>query len=279
MSQGHLVHIHGHRGCAGPFPANTLPAFLEAVSIGCPWIELDVVITGDGQVLVSHEPWMDHRTCTRPGGRAIGQEEGRSINLFHLPLAEIQRYGCIPEGSLPEGGLSRDWYKPTLSEVVQAVDAAPRAPGGMPIAFNVEIKSEPAWYGTFQPSPEKLARMVVEQLARLDLLGRCLVQCFDPAVLVAAHRLMPLLPLALLVENGGPPKANLAPLDFTPAYYSAAYGLIHQGLVHDLHRQGIGVLAWTVNDPAEMLRLLDLGVDGLITDQPSLALAMLAARQ
>ncbi|MEO7080547.1 MAG: glycerophosphodiester phosphodiesterase family protein, partial [Flavobacteriales bacterium] len=86
--------VHGHRGCADAVPANTIPAFLRATATGCHWLEMDVVITGDDQVLVSHEPWMDHLICRDPEGRAISEVEGRAINIFQLPLAEVQRYGC-----------------------------------------------------------------------------------------------------------------------------------------------------------------------------------------
>lgn len=83
-----------------------------------------MAITGDRRVLVSHEPWMDHHVCRDPDGVPISEEEGRAIDIFMLPLEEVQRFGCVPT-SLADSPISpqENWHKPTLAEVVRAVDA------------------------------------------------------------------------------------------------------------------------------------------------------------
>lgn len=262
--------VHGHRGCGGDMPANTIPAFIRAAASGCPWLELDVVITGDGQVVVSHEPWMDHRDCTDPDGKALTAEEGQALNLYAMGLAEIQRYRVIARGNGPSAP------KPTLAEVVHAVDAWAVAHGTPAPGFNIEVKSEPPWYGTHQPLPAEFVELVVQQVLLLGIGGRCLVQSFDPAILRATRQLAPELPLALLVENGAGLAENLGMLDFKPDYYGPSFELIDAALVAQLRQRGIGVLAWTVNREADMQRMLDLGVEGLITDEPAKALSLLA---
>ncbi len=260
--------IHGHRGCRGSFPANTIPAFLRAAEVGCHWLEMDVVITADGRVLVSHEPWMDYQTCKGPGGLRLTEEVGRALNIFRMPLAEVQQYQAVA----PAGGILA--YKPLLAEVVAAIEAFSASRKRPAPQFNIEVKSEAEWYGTYQPDPEEFTALVIAEVERCGLVGRCLLQSFDPAILQAAHRFAPSIPLALLVDNKLGMEANLSRLSFPPRYFSSAFEQVDSTLVSALHHRGIGVLAWTVNREADLLRMLELGVDGLITDDPAKALAL-----
>lgn len=272
--------VHGHRGCAGPFPANTLPAFLQAAAIGCHWLEMDVVITGDGQVLVSHEPWMDPDSCRDPEGRPLTEATGRALNIFTMPLAEVQRFRCLaPDGSDAAGSAAQVIPKPTLAEVVGAVRADARARGALVPGFNIEVKSDPRLYGSYQPPPARFAELVLAELVALDITEHCLVQSFDAAVLEALWRLDPTIPYALLVENEASVQNNLGRLSFTPAYYGPVHHRIDAALPGWLRAQGIRLLAWTANEEADIRRLIRLGVDGVITDHPAVALAMLTEPQ
>lgn len=275
----HRTQVHGHRGCSGPEPENTVPAFLRAAATGCQWLELDVVITGDDTVLVSHEPWMDHRTCRDPQGRPLTEAEGRATNIFTLPLAEVQRYRCVPSGSDDAKGADPSWYKPALGEVVRAVDALAQRTGIVPPGYTIEVKSERGWYGTYQPVPERLAERMLQEVDALGILHRCIIQSFDGAVLKAIHASAPAVPLCLLAERPEVPATVLDHLGFTPAYYGPTIDTVDASLAEDLRSHGIGLLVWTVNTKAGMERLLDIGVDGIITDHPAMAMALLADRQ
>jgi glycerophosphoryl diester phosphodiesterase len=261
--------VHGHRGCAGLFPPNTVRAFVEAARTGCHYLEMDVVSSSDGHLLVSHEPWMDHESCLDPDGQALTVEQGRSANIFRMLLADVQRYGLL--------GGEEPHCKPTLAEVNAAVVKDCQARGAAQPGFNIELKSDPVWYGIYQPFPEAFARAVIDEVHRLDLGKQCLMQSFDPAVLRALHRLQPTIPLTLLVEQQRGVQESLAQLDFTPRYYGPQYQQIDEALVAELRVRGIGLMAWTVNREYEMRRMIALGVDGLITDEPAKALALLAA--
>lgn len=267
---GNMTQIHGHRGCDDGVPPNTIPAFLRAAATGCHWLEMDVVRTGDGHVLVSHEPWMDHRCCTDPSGGGLTEAEGRALNLYRMSLEEIQRYRVQPAN-----GNGRSAPKPTLGEVVEtlrqwSLTAAMPLPG-----FNIEVKSDPAWYGISQPSPAELAKNVLEVIEELQIGGHCLIQSFDPAILKALHQEYPRLPLALLIDNIDKPEVNLERLGFTPNYYSAPHFLITEALMAELQELGMRTLTWTVNDVAGMHRMIGLGVHGLITDKPGVAMQLL----
>ncbi len=268
--------VHGHRGCADAVPANTIPAFLRATATGCHWLEMDVVITGDDHVLVSHEPWMDHLICRDSQGRAISEVEGRAINIFQLPLAEVQRYGCFPSGGNDGTKGFSSAPKPTLAEMVQAVRSFAKH-SGIPVpGFNIEVKSEPALYGSFQPAPASFAERVVQEVIALGIAEQCIIQSFDIAILETVHLIVPQIPLALLVDNADGWEINLDRLSFTPAYYSTAFSLTNAQLAAAIQSRGIGLLVWTVNEAADMHRMLELGVAGLITDRPKAAMALLA---
>lgn len=268
--------IHGHRGCRGLLPENTLPAFLKAAELGCDWLELDVVITGDSQVLVSHEPWMDHRICRTPEGDSITERQAHDLNIYRMTLAEAQRFDCgsAHHPDFPEQEHSRQ-HKPTLREVVEAVDEQAMEEGSMGIGFNIEIKSDPLLYDSYQPRPARFAELVLAQIDSLGISGRTIVQSFDPAILEEIHRLDEELPIALLVDNKDGLEANLKRLSFTPTHYSPAFELVDKDLVKELDSRDIALLVWTVNHKADIKRMMKLGVGGIITDYPDKAIALL----
>lgn len=261
--------VHGHRGCRGLLPENTVPAFLKAAELGVDWVELDVVISADSQVVVSHEPWMHHRICLDAQGAAIDSAVERGLNLYRMTVAEIQRFDC---GSLDHPDFPsqdrRRVHKPTLREVVEALDEAALMGGSGSPGFNIEIKSDPALYGTHQPRPAEFAQRVLSAIDSLGLGERVIIQSFDPAVLMAMHGLAAEMPMALLVENTDGVDANLQRLSFKPAIYSPHFSMADAQLLRDLRGRGIALNVWTVNEPADIQRMIALGVDGIISDYP-----------
>lgn len=260
--------VHGHRGCRGLLPENTVPGFLRAAELGADWLELDVVISGDSQVIVSHEPWMSHVICTDAEGNGIAEADERSFNLFRMSAAEIRAFDCggLEHPRFPQQERRRV-HKPALREVVEAVEEAALLTGHSP-GFNIEIKSDPALYGAFQPFPEAFARLVLRELDELGIAERAIIQSFDPAALEAAHALRPDLTYALLVENPEGLEANLQRLRFAPAIYSPHFSLADAALRKKLTDQGIQLVVWTVNEPADIERMIALGVNGIISDYP-----------
>lgn len=268
--------IHGHRGCRGLLPENTLPAFLKAAELGCDWLEMDVVITGDSQVLVSHEPWMEHRICRTPRGDSITEQQAHSFNIYRMTLAEAQAFDCgsTKHPDFPDQENSRE-YKPTLRDVVEAIDEKAMEDGTMGIGYNIEIKSDPALYDTYQPRPERFAELVLAELDSLGISAHTIIQSFDPAVLEAVHRIDENMPVALLVDNADGLDANLKRISFTPTHYSPAFELVDKDLVKELDARDIELLVWTVNDKGDIKRMLKLGVGGIITDYPDKVIALL----
>lgn len=271
-----LPEIHGHRGCRGLLPENTLPAFLEAAEMGCDLLELDVVITADSQVLVSHEPWMSHRICRTPQGDSITEQQEHDFNIYRMTVAEAQSFDCgsTPQVAFPDQELSPQ-FKPTLRQVVEAVDLKMMDNGTAGVGWNIEIKSEPALYDVFQPRPERFARLVLAEIDSLGIGGRTVIQSFDPAILEEIHRTDETLATALLVDNTNGLERNLARLSYTPTHYSTAFALADKALVKTLDSLGIELLVWTVNDKSDLRRMIKLGVGGIITDHPEKAIKLL----
>ena len=272
----HPPEVHGHRGCRGLYPENTLPAFFRAAELGCDRVELDVVISGDGQVIVSHEPWLEHRICRNAHGDSIPEADERSYNLYRMTVKEIQQCDCGKNGhpDFPEQKTMRA-VKPTLRQVVEGLEEHVTIHGLRAPGYNIEIKSEPGLYGSYQPMPDEFVRLVLETLDSLGIEEECILQSFDPAILEALHRMAPDIPLSLLVEDADGLEADLARLSFLPQVYSPHYQLVDTTVVNAVHALGMDIAVWTVNENDDIERMMEMGVDAVITDHPERMLRML----
>ncbi|HPF90911.1 MAG TPA: glycerophosphodiester phosphodiesterase family protein [Flavobacteriales bacterium] len=271
--------IHGHRGCRGLLPENSIPAFLKATELGCDFLEMDVVMSKDGELIVSHEPWMRHDLCLTPEGSGIPAGGERGFNLYEMTAAEIRRFDCgsLEDPDHPERD-TRSTYKPTLKQVVSVVDDHALLSGVAPPSFNIEVKSDPALYGTFQPAPRAFALSVIAELDDLGITDRCLIQSFDPAILEVFHAERDDIPLAYLVEDKAGLNEQLARLTFVPAVYSPHFSVADEALLQAVREREMELVVWTVNEPADIRRMLDLGVDGIITDYPERAITIVERR-
>ena len=267
----------GHRGCRGLLPENTVPAFLHALEFPeVVTLELDLAVSKDGQLIVSHEPWFNPVICRHNNGDLIAKRDSEALLIYGMTVEEIRGFDC---GSLNHPRFPQQQkmavYKPTLREAVEAVRA--KYPGKT-VRWNMEIKSQPGWDGIRTPPIEDFARLTVDALKTMGLEQVTTVQSFDVRALQAVRRLNPGQKLALLVENIQGLDANLKTLGFSPAVYSPYYLLVDQKLVDACHHRNIQVVPWTVNEIPAMRRLIGLGVDGIITDYPNLIAGVGAAR-
>jgi glycerophosphoryl diester phosphodiesterase len=255
----------GHRGCRGLLPENSIPAFLRALEFPeITTLELDLAVSKDNQLIVSHEPWFNPIICQHPNGDSVRTKEAEKLLLYQKTVAEIREYDCGSRGNprFPEQQKMKTW-KPTLREVVTAVHAKKRA-----IRWNIEIKSEPDWDGIRHPSVDVFADLVLREIADLGIAKECVIQSFDVRPLQYIHRKNPDITLALLVENVKGLQYNLRTLGFQPDIYSPYYQLISRKTVQKCRKSGIKLIPWTVNNPKDMRALIRLGVDGIITDYP-----------
>lgn len=259
----------GHRGCRGLMPENTIPAFLRAAAIPeVTTLELDLAVSKDNKLIVSHEPWFHPDICHLPDGDTIPQKDAERYLIYQMTQQEIKAWDCGSWGHprFPQQEKAKA-FKPAFRDVVFAVR---RAHQERPIRWNIEIKSEPAWDGVRHPPVAEFARLVVDEIKYLRIDTLCTIQSFDVRALKEVKKLAPNLPLALLVENEQSLQWNLDALGFQPDIYSPYYKFVDQKLVAECHKRGIRVIPWTVNDKTAMRQLTALGVDGIITDYPNL---------
>lgn len=272
--------VHGHRGCRGLRPENTLPGFLHALALGVDVLEMDVVISADRQVVVSHDPWLAACLCRDAAGRRIAPARERQHNLYRMPYATVRQCDC---GSWAAPGFPTQQpvsaAKPLLREVLAATEAAPRPPGGPPPRYSVEIKCSPDGDNLYHPAPAPFLALVLAELTAAAVLARTTLLCFDPRVLrLARAQAVPGLAVCLLSEDGRPWPAAVAGLGFQPDVFGPNYQTATPTAVAELRRlyPGTGLVPWTVNVPGDMQRLLSLGVDGITTDYPDRLVAILA---
>lgn len=271
-AQAQTFDLQGHRGCRGLMPENSWPAFEKALELGVTTLEMDVVISKDRQVVVSHEPYFLNSYALDPDGNPI--EKGKNDNLYTLTYAEIKKYDIGSKGNadFPEQQKVKT-HKPLLSEVLKKAEAYCRTHNRPPVAYNIEIKSEESEYDKSQPKPAAFSELVYEVIKDNVPLERVTLQSFDFEVLKYWQKQMQSgkyqkVKLAALVSNMKSIEKNLGNLGFTPAIYSPYYKLLSKEKVSQMHQKGMQVIPWTVNDPVAMREVKTMGVDGLITDYP-----------
>ncbi|MFD1872871.1 glycerophosphodiester phosphodiesterase family protein [Hymenobacter bucti] len=263
--------LQAHRGGRGMMPENTIPAMRRALALGATTLEMDAAISQDKQVLLSHDPFLNADFVYRPDGQSLTKEEGKALKIYSLPYAAIQRYDVGSHGN-PKFPQQQKLltYKPLLAEVIDSAEAYARRTHRAAPYYNIETKTTPAGDGTNHPAPEEFVRLLLAVIAQKGIQNRVIIQSFDPRTLEVVHRTQPRLRTALLVDNPDGLEENLQRLSFRPSIYSPQYKLVTPALVQACHRQHLLVIPWTVNLATELAQLIELQVDGLITDYPNL---------
>lgn len=272
--------LQGHRGARGLKPENTIPAFITALDLGVTTIELDVVITKDGQVLVSHEPYMSPSICLDSAGQPFTNE--KQFNIYKLTYEEIRKFDCVSKGNdrFPEQ-IKELAQKPLLKDVIVAVENHIKNKTSYEVDYNIEIKSTEKGDKKEHPDVAEFSELVYKVIDEYLPWQRVVIQSFDFRVLNYWHTKYPKVRLAALVENVKSPESNLKTLGFIPSIYSPYYKLLNKEKIDYLHSLSVDnpektkaklrVIPWTVNETNEMLDLKAMGVDGLITDYPDRA--------
>ena len=188
----------GHRGCRGLMPENSIEGFIYALSFPVRTLELDVVLTKDNVVLVSHEPWFSEEICD------CAALENK--NLYQLTYAEIKEIKCgnKPHPRFPEQQ-QLSTYKPSLIDVVEAVKKHCKSQGIEMPSFNIELKSQPDWDGLYLPETQLFVERVYETIRGLGIVELTTIQSFDSRVLNVFMRMNTQLQFAFLTEEKGDP--------------------------------------------------------------------------
>jgi len=285
--------LQGHRGTRGLAPENTLPAFRAALAIGVDTLELDVHATRDGALVIAHDPRLNAAFTRDAAGQWI---DASAPAIIELTLAQLQRYDI--GRARPGSKYARTWpeqrgrdgeHVPTLASLFEMLQRL----GARDVRLNIEVKLSPLT-PELTPPPEDYVRSLLDVIDAHDMAARVSIQSFDWRTLALVHRLAPGIATSALtvrqrwLDNVGDPRWTdglvLAEhADSVPRMVKAAgaatwtpyFGDLSEAQVAEAHALGLKVVPWTVDDPADVERLVAWKVDGLITDYPDRARAVL----
>ena len=254
--------VHGHRGARAALPENTIPAFEHAIRVGADVLELDLAVTKDSVLVVSHDPVLDRAICSGPDGTTVIRE---------MTLAELRRWDCgaRKNPAFPKQKPVPVTSIPTLDEVLDLARLGN-------FEFNIETKSFPE-HPEYTPPPEEFARLLLEAIRRHKLGNRVIVQSFDFRTLQALRRLAPAIRLAALFDRDGRDFQAIA-REAGASIAAPNHRLVTREKVNSAHEAGVQVVPWTANTQADWDRLIEAGVDGIITDDPEELIRYLKTR-
>jgi glycerophosphoryl diester phosphodiesterase len=264
--------IQGHRGCRGLYPENTIVAFVEAVRLGVNTLEMDVVVSKDGQLVVSHDPTINCDFCNYCND-GKEKKESRIYNLNYDYIKTIDCGSKVNE-KFPE---QKKMFaaKPLLSDVIDTIEKYIQQNHLRPVKYNIETKSTVEGDDVDQPKPTAFATMLYDLLKQKNVLSKSIIQSFDIRTLQVIHQTDSTATTALLIFDLDNFEKNLKQLGFNPTIYSPNFILVNEKLISKCHELKIKVIPWTVNDEGKMLKMKLLGVDGIITDYPNRAIKVL----
>jgi glycerophosphoryl diester phosphodiesterase len=264
-AQSKKILVEGHRGARWVLPENTLPAFHHAIEVGADVLELDLAVTKDNVLVISHDLEIKPATCKGP--------EGMTRVIRQLTVEEIKKFDCgwAPNKDFPAQQALPGTRMPTLDEALGEL-----APMGS-FHFNIETKSNPA-RPELTPDPEEFAKLVLEQIRKHKIENRVVVQSFDFRTLHALKKLAPEIPRAALWATKGETFLEVAKRAGDVPVLSPHLSLVTPENVKQAHAAGLKVVPWTANQPEEWQKLIDADVDAIITDNPQGLVLYLAER-
>ena len=280
--------LQGHRGARGLAPENTLPAFAKALSIGVTTLELDTGITRDGVVIITHNPTLKSSLVRDARGKWLDEEPP----IFSKTFAELQKFdvGSYRPGSreasrFPDQSGMDNVPMPSLAQLFDLVKKS----GNEEVRFNIETKINPSKPAD-TADPDAFARAVVGEVEKAGLSSRVSIQSFDWRTLQIVQSIAPDIQTVYLsaqqrwmdtIAGADDWTAGLKVADHYNSVakmikaaggevWSPFYGDLSAKLVKEAQELGLQVIPWTVNDEAAMEKLIQIGVDGIITDYPNL---------
>jgi len=260
----------GHRGARGLMPENTIASFQTALDSGATAIEMDLVITKDRQVVVSHEPFIAAKICKGLKGTPISKANEQSFNIYQMNYEQVKKYDCgsTYDPEFPKQKLFPS-YKPLLSTVIEEVEQYRLKKKYPPVRYVLEVKSEPKDDNKFQPPPKQFSELIHEVIKDKISKDHVVIISFDLRILKVWNKHYPDYHLGAVAEGDEPIDALFKALGFKPVFYGPNYITLSKARVDEMHKHGIKVIPWNVNDPKHMRNLLKLGIDGLVTDYPN----------
>ena len=263
------IQVHGHRGARALRPENSLPAFAYAMEQGVDVLELDLAVTADDVLVVSHDSHMNPAYCQGPAGA--------ETLIRKMTLAQLRLWDCGAKANsgFPKQQTVPGTRVPTLQEVFDLVKSK-----NSKVEFNIETKISPA-KPEQTPTPERFSEMVRDVVRTNGLTARVILQSFDYRTLHAMKRLEPAMRLSALYPNSMR-EAHRTLVDLAKesgaTIVSPHFSTVKAEEVTAAHAAGLVIVPWTANDPAQWDKLIAAQVDAIITDDPAALIAYLKSK-
>jgi glycerophosphoryl diester phosphodiesterase len=253
----------------------------RGLGMGVTTLEMDISISKDKKVFLSHEPFFNHEITTKPDGGFIKEKEEKSYNMYLMNYDSIIKYdvGMKPHPRFTQqqkikaikpllADLFDSCYARTLKLQLQAKNTRKLE---LPY-YNIETKTQPATDNIYHPAPAEFVELLMKVIREKQMEDFVIIQSFDFRTLQYLHEHYPAIKTAMLIEDFDKRtlEDQITALGFAPTIYSPAFILVNEDLIKKCHQQNIKVIPWTVNDKKEIERLKALGVDGIISDYPNL---------
>jgi len=255
--------VHGHRGARARRPENTIPAFQYAIQQRVDALEMDMAVTKDNVIVISHDPILHGPVCTGPKESSV---------IHELTLAEVRQWDCgaVQNPQFPTQQAMPGTRMPTLDDVFQLASRGN-------FDYNIETKSFPA-RPEYTPSPEEFVKLVLEKIRKYKLEKRIILQSFDFRTLVAMRKLAPEIRLSALTQADQRDFPAIAKEAGQAEIVSPEFHLVTPAKVAAAHAAGLQVVPWTVNTPPDWDKLIEAKVDAIISDDPAELIAYLKKR-
>lgn len=285
-----------HRGGKSLYPENTIPAMKNALKMNVTTLEMDLAITKDKKVILSHDAFLSPELVTKPDGTYIPKDSGFYYKIYDMPYSKIKTFdvGLKKLNNYPDQKKMKA-QKPLFSDVIDACEAyAKELKRPLPF-YNIETKTRPFSDNILHPEPKEFVDLMMKIIVEKKIQDRVIIQSFDPRTLEILHKEYPQIMTALLVEKVDDKKlaqqqayfkkipvekfkmypnhlngvaGDMKFLSFTPTIYSPEHSLVTPQLVQECHSLGMKVIPWTVNTKERLKELKETGIDGIISDDP-----------
>lgn len=267
-----LFDEQAHRGGRGLMPENTVQAMYHAIDLGINTLEMDLQVSKDKIVVVSHDSYFGSKFCLTPEGKEMSDKEGRSRWLMDMPYDSIRKYDVglkVHPDFLQQKKMKA--YKPTLAELLDSVEAYGKKRNHLS-HYNIEVKTSPEYNDKGHPPVPEFVDLAMKVILAKKIEKRTTIQSFDKRSLKIVNDQYPMVKTSFLVfkSNKKTIAEHIAELGFKPDIFSPEYLLVTPELLKACHDLKIKVVPWTVNDLANIKRLKEMGVDGIISDYPNL---------
>lgn len=261
-----------HRGGRGLMPENTISAMLNTLrNYPATTLEMDTHITKDGEVVVTHDDYLNRNFTLLPNGDEIPKEDAKKYAIYGMNYDVLKSFivGSRLYPAFPDQQKVKS-YIPRLGDLIDSVQHFIKTNGKKQCFYDIEIKSTVKGDDVFHPRPEKFADLVVAVLMQKGILNYVIIQSFDKRVLKYIHQKYPEIRLNCLANNDKSYEEHIAELGFKPFIVGSSYKGFKPEIIAKAHADGVKVLTATVNSKEEIDKLKALGIDGVMTDYPNL---------